>query len=105
MITEVIVIIDMIFWYQELEFLIVLEGGAIFYVGNNCYEVHEQNGIFVPPNYFALCYFLAGASLHFLRFCFHPNFLSDNYQSSFYTNYIKPVISGNLAFTRYYGNQ
>ncbi len=92
-------------WHQELEFLIVVEGGAIFYVGDDCYEVREQEGIFVPPNTLHYATSFQGLSCTFYAFVFHPNFLSDNYQSSFFLNYIKPVLSGNLVFTKYFGDQ
>lgn len=92
-------------WHQELEFLLVVRGGANFYVGDNYYEVNENEGIFVPPNTLHYATSLHGRSCTFYAFVFHPSFLSDNYQSSFYTRYVKPVTSGNLDFTRYYGCQ
>ncbi len=91
-------------WHQEFEFLVVIDGGTNFYLDDNKYELLANEGVFIPPNTLHYATSLQGLPCIFYAFVFHPSFLSDNYKSSLYLSFIKPVLSGRLTFLSHFGS-
>lgn len=89
-------------WHQELEFLLVTQGVAVFHIENRSYEVHEGEGIFIHPNFLHSATSLDGMSCNFYSICFHSSFISDDINGILYTKYIKPLLMGNLVFTEHF---
>ncbi len=90
-------------WHQEFEFLIITHGGAKFFIDDAVYELHAQEGVFIPPNALHYATSLNGLPCSFFAYVFHPSFLSDNYKSSLYLTFVKPVLSGKVIFTPHFG--
>lgn len=87
-------------WHQEYEFLLVKEGSAVFHIGDKDYIVNANEGLFIPSNVLHSATSLDGSTCSFYAFVFHMSFLAENNnKSSVYTKYIKPLLTGKIAFT------
>ncbi|WP_274366002.1 AraC family transcriptional regulator [Paenibacillus thermotolerans] len=79
-------------WHDELEFLMVTEGRAVFRVDVNDFEVREGEAIFVNGGELHSGYVAGGQPCSFLAVVFHPDLLGGGSFDVVRDRYIHPLV-------------
>lgn len=88
-------------WHDELEFLVMTEGRALFRVDALQYEVGKGQGIFVNSGELHAAFALDGCPRGFKAVVFDPCFLNSGSFDILQSRYIEPVTGGQLAIPRH----
>ncbi len=89
-------------WHEELEFLIVTSGKAIFQVGSSYFDVHAGEGIFVNSGELHAGYPLDDSPCSYEAVVFSPDFLHNGPMDLIYSSYVEPIVQNQLVFDRHF---
>lgn len=84
-------------WHEELEFLVITEGSAIFQVNNYKIEVSKGEGIFINSNLLHCAYSSNNNGCSFFAIVFHPSFISNYLNDTIKEKYINPILNDSLV--------
>lgn len=79
-------------WHDEMEFLLVTEGEAMFQIEAAYYEVHAGEAIFVNSGELHAGYQINNSSCSYRAFVFNPNILFSNNYDILQEKYFDPLI-------------
>lgn len=79
-------------WHEELEFLLVTEGSAMFRVDANDYEVHAGEAIFINSGMLHSGYVTSESPCAFQAVVFHANILRGSSVDLIFDQYMNPLI-------------
>lgn len=88
-------------WHEELEFLMVTSGKAVFQIDTNYYEVHEGEGIFVNSGEVHAGYPLDNSQCSFKAVVFSTALLQNGSFDLIQTKYLDPLIKNRFSFNRH----
>lgn len=80
-------------WHEEFEFELLVEGEAIFAVGEEYHEIHAGEGVFINSSRIHGCWKKEGGECKFRTVVFHPNLIADSPDSVFYQKYLRNIIN------------
>lgn len=88
-------------WHEELEFLIVTSGKAIFQINAEYIDVHAGEGIFVNSGELHAGYPIDDSPCSYEAVVFSPSFLHNGPLDLIYSRYIEPILQNRLTFDRH----
>ncbi|WP_240418445.1 AraC family transcriptional regulator [Paenibacillus periandrae] len=80
-------------WHEELEFLIVTSGRALFQVGTEMMEVSSGQALFIPSGEIHAGFPIEGGPCSFDAFVFHSDFVASSTYDSIQENFIAPLLN------------
>lgn len=83
-------------WHNEVEFLLIKQGGATFYIEDQEYTLRTGDAIFVPPNLLHMAKSLDENACEFYAIVFSHNYLFDTSFNPHYVKYVSPVMNYSL---------
>ncbi len=93
-------------WHEELEFLVVTSGKAIFQIEADYFPVHAGEGFFVNAGELHAGYPLDNSPCSYEAIVFNPSLLHNGSFDSILFRYIDPIIKNRLTFKRHFtGNE
>lgn len=85
-------------WHTELEFLMVVSGGALFHIEDERIRLGENEAVFINSNQLHSARALDDLPCEFVAVVFHPSLLfGDTHNVSFH-HYVKPILTRSLGF-------
>lgn len=88
-------------WHEELEFLIVTSGKAVFQIDTENYEVHSGEGIFVNSGELHAGYPLEGSHCSFKALVFGDSLLHSGSFDLIQSKYLDPILKNRLSIRRH----
>jgi AraC-like DNA-binding protein len=88
-------------WHEELEFLTVTSGQAVFQIDTAYYNVHAGEGIFVNSGELHAGYPLENAPCSFKAIVFNDSFLHNGSFDLIQSKYLDPIVKNHLAIKRH----
>jgi AraC-like DNA-binding protein len=86
-------------WHEELEFLVVTEGKAVFQIETSYYEVQEGQAIFINSGEIHAGHLLDGSKCSFTAVVFNRNLLYSNVFDTVQSKYIEPFLKKQYSFS------
>lgn len=84
-------------WHEELELIVVSEGGAIIAVDGEKHIVNEGNGFFINTGVLHGGWIYENINCRFHSIVFHPRLVGGSSNSIFWTKHLNPILS-NISF-------
>jgi AraC-like DNA-binding protein len=88
-------------WHEELEFLLVSSGKALFQIDTNDYEVQAGQGIFINSGELHAGYPVDGSACTFKAIVFSTALLQNGSFDLIQTKYLEPLIKSRYSFSRH----
>lgn len=85
-------------WHDELEFLVVTEGGADFHINERTYRAFEGELLFINSNLLHSATSVHGMPCSFFAIVFSPSLLGGYSNDVIQQKYIAPVLNCELSF-------
>lgn len=87
-----------IHWHTELEFYMVISGGALFSIEDEVIELHANEAVFINTNQLHSARALDDQPCEFYAVVFHSSLLfGDTHNVSFH-HYVKPILTRSLRY-------
>ncbi len=88
-------------WHEELEFLMVTSGKAIFQIDTGYFNVHAGEGIFVNSGELHAGYPLDGSECAYKAIVFNASLLHNGSYDLIQSKYIDPITNNRFVFKRH----
>lgn len=88
-------------WHEELEFLMVTSGKAVFQIDTSYYNVHAGEGIFVNSGELHAGYPLEDSACAYKAIVFNAALLHSGSFDLIHSKYIDPIIRNHFSFKRH----
>ncbi len=88
-------------WHDELELLVVTEGGADFHIDARSYRVYAGEVLFVNSNYLHSAAAVENMPCSFFAVVFSPDLLISHMNDSIQQKYLDPVLKGEISFSEH----
>ena len=79
-------------WHDEMEAFCVESGEITFFAGNEKYDLHEGQAVFVNSNVLHAGRDVRGKSCRYHSMVFHPRLVGGGLESVYWEKYIDPII-------------
>ncbi|WP_110929931.1 AraC family transcriptional regulator [Paenibacillus bouchesdurhonensis] len=89
-------------WHPECEFLIVLEGKAVFTIEDKKYHLKKSDGLFIPPKCLHSATHLDYSECKFFAVVFDHEFLISSNNTFLFNKYINPIIVSGSAYSLHF---
>ncbi|MDT8718613.1 helix-turn-helix transcriptional regulator [Clostridium sp. 19966] len=88
-------------WHEELEFLLVTEGRALFQIETSSYEVKKGEAIFINRDEIHAGFAINNSSCNYRAIVFNSAFLSSRNSDDIQNKYITPLVNGHFLVPRH----
>lgn len=88
-------------WHEELEFLLVTEGKALFQIEACSYEVKKGEAIFINRDELHAGFAIEHSPCHYRAIVFSPVFLSSRNSDDVQNKYITPLVNGHFLVPKH----
>lgn len=85
-------------WHDNIEIIYMVEGSAVFYIGNESYTVDPGEIIFVNRGLLHSGYSINNTQVVFYAIVFHPSLLASQSPDPFHSQFISPYATGQTPF-------
>lgn len=85
-------------WHNEIEFLVVTKGEAVFYINERSYHVKEGDILFVHPNFLHSASAMDNCAFDFFAVVFSTSLLDSFLNDSIQQNYLSPIYHNDFMF-------
>ena len=89
-------------WHEELEFLMVTSGKAVFQMETDYFSIHAGEGMFVNSGELHAGYPLDNSPCSFKAIVFNTALLHSGAFDSILSKYIEPIIKNRIVFRRHF---
>lgn len=85
-------------WHNELEFLVITEGGIEFHINERSYRIFEGDMLFINSNLLHSATSFKNMPCSFFAIVFSPSLLGGYSNDIIQQKYIAPVLKGEISF-------
>ena len=85
-------------WHNEIEFLVVTKGEAVFYINERSYHVKEGDVLFIHPNFLHSASAMDKSTFDFFAVVFSTSLLDSFLNDSIQQNYLSPIYHNDFMF-------
>jgi AraC family transcriptional regulator, transcriptional activator of pobA len=85
-------------WHDNIEIIYMVEGSAVFYVGEEAYSLEPGEIIFVNQGLLHSGYSILNTQITFYAIVFHPSILSSQSPDPIHSRFITPFMAGQSLF-------